>query len=547
MQKMIPNLLITNLENSRLFHVLTWERMTDLLKQMGKKDVAFIDNDLGYALCRMEGIAYVVSGSLAKSGETFVSDIKIFDAESKELKEAIQKKGRGEESILETQINELSQGICEALGVTLEEIDEGRLNIGGVTSSSPEAYQHYLNGNDYGWTGQLKEAKAAFENAIEIDPSFASAYRKLATVCTHLRDFKTRREVIAKAMELSSLGTEKERLYIESQIAGYKGDNEKRISILEEIIEKYPKEKEAHFWLGTYISLSAPPHMKKDYNRGIREFETALELDQNFVWAYIHLGNLYAELRNFEKSLECQKKAASLDPENAGPFDCISHVYFKLGKLAKSAENCQKAIKINRDAYSTYLAIAYIEAVRENYTEALDWIDSLFERSPPPSFQIQALRFRGFLNLWLGRFEQSLLDLKKMEEVGANVSLNDWDRAVICFAKGGYGESRDYMEKFSEWAAKSYLANYGKIYGPFFSGLIDLKQGNLVSAKARLGEMKSVFQTNAIQEMWQSNPIAKDWHNYFFNILDCEIGIFERKPDIDRILKDFGEDRIFLT
>jgi len=39
LQKAIPNLLITNLEQSNLFHVITWERMQDLLNQMGKNDV----------------------------------------------------------------------------------------------------------------------------------------------------------------------------------------------------------------------------------------------------------------------------------------------------------------------------------------------------------------------------------------------------------------------------------------------------------------------------------------------------------------------------
>lgn len=77
--------------------------------------------------------------------------------------------------------------------------------------------------------------------------------------------------------------------------------------------------------------------------------------------------------------------------------------------------------------------------------------------------------------------------------------------------------------------------------------MIELKQGNLESAKTRLEEMKSVFQIEGIKADWQNNVIMKDWDNYFFDILDCEIGLFEKKPDFDRILKDFGEDRIFLT
>jgi len=38
LQEAIPNLLITNLEQAGYLHVATWERMRDLLKQIGKED-----------------------------------------------------------------------------------------------------------------------------------------------------------------------------------------------------------------------------------------------------------------------------------------------------------------------------------------------------------------------------------------------------------------------------------------------------------------------------------------------------------------------------
>jgi serine/threonine protein kinase/Tfp pilus assembly protein PilF len=541
----IPNLLITNLDNSGLFYVLTWERMTDLLKQMGKKDVEFIDSDLGYALCRREGIAYIVSGSLTKSGETFVSDIKVFDAESKELKKAIQTIGQGEDSILQSQINELSREICEAMGASLGEIPEGRLNIAGVTTSSSEAYEYYLDGVDFWWNWEHQEAKAAFERAIQIDPSFASAYRKLASTYTHLGDIMARTEAIAKAEGLSSQATEKEKLYIQSQIAIYKGDRNKYIHILEEIISKYPREKEAHFWLGHYIRSS-------DKNRSIKEMETVLELDPNFAGAYNELGIIDMYDGNFEEALEHLKKCASLAPKNGNAFDTLGELYFKWGKLDKAVSSREKAVKILPDEYRIYWALAYTEALREYYGEALDWLDRQLERDPPPNRQRYTFWFRAFLNLWLGCFDQSLLDFKKMEELTENKFLrndiNYW-RAVVHLEKRDYNSSREYLNKWLDAVIKIIpnWANSNKIFGAFFLGLIDLKQGNPESAKTRLEEMNSLFQTEAIKKMWQSNPIWKGRDNFYFDILDCEIELYEGKPDIDRIRKAFEEDRAFLA
>ncbi len=347
-------------------------------------------------------------------------------------------------------------------------------------------------------------------------------------------------------MELSSQTTEKERLYIQAQDALYKGGTREFIPLLEKIISKYPKEKEAHYWLGVYISIFAPPDIL-DMNRGIKELETVLELDPNDKGAYGSLGSIQRRLGNFEKSLEYRKKLASMDPKNGNAFSHIADTYFFWGKLDKAAANSRRAIKLNPNLYLDYWATAYIEALRENYTEALDCLDRLIERSPPTSFQRTAYEMKGFLNFWLGQFDQSLLDFKKREDLGGNASYNDWYRAVIYFAKWDYGNSLDYMEKFLEWAAKSYLANYSKVYRPFFFGMIDLKLGNLESAKARLEEIKSLFQTDERKAFWQNGPFEEAWDKYFLDILGCEIGIFEGKPDIDRILKAFEGDCPFLA
>ncbi|HSA97392.1 MAG TPA: protein kinase, partial [Acidobacteriota bacterium] len=77
LSKVIPNLLITNLEQSGYFNVTTWERIRDLLKQAGKGDTQFIDSDVGFELCQKEGVEVIVLGLVSKSGNTFVTDAKV--------------------------------------------------------------------------------------------------------------------------------------------------------------------------------------------------------------------------------------------------------------------------------------------------------------------------------------------------------------------------------------------------------------------------------------------------------------------------------------
>ena len=74
--------------------------MSDLLKQLGKEDTKFIDQDLGLELCRLDGIDAIVLGSFIRAGEMFATDVKVLDVETKKLLKSVSSRGEGVGSIL---------------------------------------------------------------------------------------------------------------------------------------------------------------------------------------------------------------------------------------------------------------------------------------------------------------------------------------------------------------------------------------------------------------------------------------------------------------
>ncbi|KPK68257.1 hypothetical protein AMJ87_12170, partial [candidate division WOR_3 bacterium SM23_60] len=113
----IPNLLITNLEQSEYLSVLTWERMRDLLKVLGRKDVHTVDEDLGFELCRMDNIHAVVTGSFTKAGTMFVTEVKVLNVANKKILKTSSSQGEGVASILKIQIDELSEDIAKSVSL----------------------------------------------------------------------------------------------------------------------------------------------------------------------------------------------------------------------------------------------------------------------------------------------------------------------------------------------------------------------------------------------------------------------------------------------
>ncbi|UCF79050.1 MAG: protein kinase, partial [Candidatus Eiseniibacteriota bacterium] len=219
LQTAIPNLLITNLESSKYLSVTTWERMRDLLRQIGRDDVELIDRDTGFELCQRDGIEAIVLGTFTKAGDTFATDVKVLDVNTKELLASVNSRGRGVGSILEKQIDELSKGISQAIGISGRKLQREELSIADVTTNSMEAYNYFLRGRDEYEKFYFEDAHGFLEKALEIDSTFAVAHLYLAQIEGMMGSTDRRDESFEKAKAYSEKATEKERLLIDAAYA----------------------------------------------------------------------------------------------------------------------------------------------------------------------------------------------------------------------------------------------------------------------------------------------------------------------------------------
>ncbi|MGB7054912.1 MAG: protein kinase, partial [bacterium] len=243
----IPNLLITSLQETGQLNVITWERMHDLARAAGK-DAELIDEELGFEICRSQGIETIVLGSFTKAGDVFATDAKVLDVRTKQLLKSTSSKGESIASIINNQIDELSYNISIGIGVPEASVVEIQPRIADVTTSSMEAYTHFLKGREYFDRLHTADARRHFETAIELDSTFATAYLYLAWT---LGSGTATEQAFKKAKEFSRKATERESLYIEASYANAIEDNwEKYLRILNLMASKYPKEKRVFSDLG---------------------------------------------------------------------------------------------------------------------------------------------------------------------------------------------------------------------------------------------------------------------------------------------------------
>jgi len=526
LRKAIPNLLISSLEQSGHFYVATWERMHDILKQLGKGEVEIIGRDAGFELCRQEGIKAIVLGTFTRAGNMFATDVKVLDVDSKTLLKSASSRGEGVDSIIRTQIDELSKEISKGIGLSAEKIAAGQLPVAEFTTSSMEAYHYFLRGNEETEKFYYPEALESYEKAVEIDPTFATAYLSLAWAYDNMFETRASREAMEKAMTCARKATEKERLYIEADYAGYiERDQEKFIRLLEQIINTYPKEKRAHLFLANTIGYDDP-------DKAIEILNKALEIDPHYGEAFNSLGMYYRYKGDFEKALELFKKYASVSSDQANPIDCLGNLYFREGRVDEAIAKFREALSVRPGFIWATMALHYISALKEDYSEAGRLLDQLIAGMKGPGGDFFARLPKGFLWAWLGNMEKASRELDIITETADRLgneemkAMGSASKAWAHYERGEFELSRDcfkiaeafYALYYSDYSLSAPTGKPPKAFVSFFNGLLDLKQGRLDSAKSRLAEIRSLL------------PKPKIDKDYDYNYLRGEILLAERKP-----------------
>jgi tetratricopeptide (TPR) repeat protein len=525
LQEAIPSLLITSLEQSRFLSVTTWERMYDLLKQMGKGDVEIIDADLGFEVCRMDDIEAVVLGSFTKAGDVFATNVKVLDVETKKLLKSVSSKGEGVGSILRVQIDELSMEISKGIGIPERVVGAEETRIAEVTTGSMEAYNYFIRGREDYDKFYYNDARVLLERAVELDSTFAVAHLYLAWAYDELRDDVARDAAFEKAKAFSKKASDKERLYIEASYAKeIEKDPEERLRILKLMARRYPKEKRVHYYLSAYY------WGKKLYEEAIAHSEAALKLDPDHGPVINNLAYTYAEMGDFEKALEYFQRYVKVSPGDANPLDSMGDIYLRMGQCDEAISKYTEAMEV-KPGFGSDWKVAYVYALKEDYGEAMKWVDQYIAVAPSPARRAEGYLWKGFYNYWLGDLEKSLDNLREAEDLAIEVESMplkgavDWMKGWVYYDSGQGRLSRTFFKRWYDFITE-YFPAYSDFYTAeyrFYLGLVDVKEGKTESAKSGLTEMQNLLP--------KIDPGVRDWVVFYADLLRGEVLLRENSLD----------------
>jgi tetratricopeptide (TPR) repeat protein len=389
-------LLITDLAESQYFQVVSGQRIHDILRSLGREDVQQIDKDIATAVAKKAGANWVLQGSVISEQPLIVLTTQLVDVSNGSVIASQQITGGPDENIFAV-IDRLSAVIKADLVLPAAAMQELDRMVADITTHSPEAYRHYLEGLEYVNMFYNNEARQSFRTALEYDSTFAMAYYYLASLTVSTE----RAAMIAKAVEYSGNTSQKEKAYIRILEQAFAGEVEQAIENLLMLVGRYPDEKDAYYLLGCY------KYALIKYDAAIEYFEAAIKMDPLFKTVYNMLAYVYIRTYDYENAIKAINTYISLAPDEPNPYDTRGEIYAHNGELDLAIESYRKALQIKPDFTNSLTNLGILYLFKRDYARA----DSCFEELKEideESNQIIGEYYKIYIPVFQGKYEKAI-------------------------------------------------------------------------------------------------------------------------------------------
>jgi tetratricopeptide (TPR) repeat protein len=289
--------------------------------------------------------------------------------------------------VLET-IDRLSRRMRERMGESLGSI-RASAPLERATTTSLEALRKYTQALAAIDTGDQDLGEALLEEAVEIDSTFAMAWRKLAVLHNSLGDDADAREAATRAYELRDLLTDRER----------------------------------YITIGTYHF-----QVTNDTDAGITAYRSLLDQYPNDTWALNNLALLYYDQGNMDGAMQLLGRAIQLDPYSPNAYINLAGGLHWLG-VRDSAHAVIDLLQENVPGQPwVHRVRSGMLAAEWNYDSAQVEIDSLM-RSGSTTGRRWALQNQAVIDLARGKLiqaERRWLDSRPSEDPLAEAAWEAW-------------------------------------------------------------------------------------------------------------------------
>ncbi len=274
----VTGALRIDLLQSPTIKIVEQGELAESLRRMQREANEPITPAVAREIAAREGYGAVIEGEVGTAGSSYVLTARIVGGEGWTSVAAFRETAKGEDDLIEA-IEELSRSIRDKAGESLRSVQSAPA-LQQVSTASLEALRVYTRAERLEDQGDRPGALELFERAVEIDPEFAMAYRKIGVILGNM-NIRRSDEVAAvrRAYELRERLPEAERYLAEA------------------------------FYYDQVVG---------DREAAVRAYEALLSIDPENSPALNNLANIYRTLGRAEEAEGLYVRALGVDQFQAG-------------------------------------------------------------------------------------------------------------------------------------------------------------------------------------------------------------------------------------
>ncbi len=467
----LPEILLTDLAQTPSIKVISHERILDCFAD--RKEVHTHEESIRAA--KSLGASKLLSGAFYRLGDQIRIDARLEDVATGEI--ILTEKVIGPDAF--SLVDSLTMKLASSLDIkNLESMGNVRL----YTSSSEEAYKHYLKGLEKFLEQRWDEARESFNKALEIDSTFALPYMRIGM--SYIFDGRLQQGLpylqMAEKFENKLPQRDRNLLDIYSDIWLQREFND-AFTKLEVFVKNFPDDKEGRCIYGILIY-----QFQQDTTRAYAQIDTALQLDPLYLLAHMFSIAISGPSGNIEKTVRTAEEIKKFYPESPLAYEELADAYKLQGEYDKSISEYKQLYSHFPSNKSALRTISDLFIIKRQFDSANYYLAKNLEViGDDPVERRRYYNDLANLHVWQGQFKKAVAQLK----MAVDYSLRAVDSVQVQlgyqmltrhFDRMGKKDSAVYyLEQSWKWST-----SFSKLSYPFM--LLDLDYSRRDEARTEL-------------------------------------------------------------
>ena len=472
-----------------------------------------------------EGINVIVLGTIRKQGNEYKLEVQAIDGITGSEIVRDQTVASNRDSVLKA-VNKLAASVRNALGdVTPESLQLVAAET--FTSSSLEAGQQYVQGQELQYAGKYDEAIRHYLKATELDPDLGRAYTSIATIYGNTRRMGDAETYYKLAFSKIDRMSDREKFRTRSAYYLISRNPQKAIEELNELVKRYPSDSAG------MSNLALTYFYTREMDKALEFGRRALELNPRDVIDRSNLGLYAMYAGDFESAVREHRAVLEANPTFVKSYQGLALSQLATGRVTEATETYLKLAKVDASgASAAAVGLADLALYEGRIADAIaileKGIQDDVQNKIDPGDRAIKLAMLAEAHSVAGRTAQALAAADKAAAASKQDSVLFWTARVYLAA----GREAKALALAKELGQR--LETDPQTYGKLIEGEAELKRG-----KPR--EAITLFQ--------EARKLADTWQGRFdLGRAYLELGSFnDAYGDFEVCLKRRGESTaIFL-